>query len=542
MFPGEIAPTFGNHQESVTRLAADKLAECFSSMVKRGVPRDLSQRFILQLLVSLFAQDIGLLEKYSVTKTLRDCKGPQDTYDLLGSLFTEMNSKGVTKGGRFAGTQYFNGGLFRDPARVELKASERTLLQDASDFKWSNVRPEIFGTIFEHSLEAEKRHAFGAHFTNTIDIMKIIGPTIVEPWRTAISKASTLKDLQALQSRIENYTVLDPACGSGNFLYLAYRELKRLEADLYAKIVSDFPKSADTRQRQFGFVSASNFFGIDSNPFAIELAKVTMSLAHKLAIDELHINESALPLDNLDSNFIAGDALITRDGSQQKWFKIDVIIGNPPFLGAKRFKEEHSSSYVNLVRRAYPAVPGMADLCVYWFSRAADELPPCTDTDPVRGRAGLVGTQNIRNNASRIGGLDKIVVGGTIVDAVENQPWSGDAKVNVSIVNWVKSTSPRIVGRRRRLWTEVISTRRLQKGSAKAQGSGVREANLAFRDVDLITSSLSDRIDVSGAHPLLTNKSPQRAFQGVTPGYAGLCYRRQLAAVFQKALSSSVHI
>ena len=125
--------------------------------------------------------------------------------------------------------------------------------------------------------------------------MKIVGPTIVEPWRQAIERADTLKKLRGLLQRIETFTVLDPACGSGNFLYIAYRELKRLEARIYERIASQY-KSVDPAQRTFGFVTTRNFLGIDINPFAVEIAKVTMMLAHKLAIDELHITEAALPL------------------------------------------------------------------------------------------------------------------------------------------------------------------------------------------------------------------------------------------------------
>ena len=101
----------------------------------------------------------------------------------------------------------------------------------------------------------------------------------------------------------------------------------------------------------FGFVTAANFYGMDINPFAVELAKVTMMIARKLAIDELHISEHALPLDNLDANFTAGDALIDPQGNRTKWRQVDVVIGNPPFLGAKRLKPERGADYVNAVRK-----------------------------------------------------------------------------------------------------------------------------------------------------------------------------------------------
>ena len=178
---------------------------------------------------------------------------------------------------------------------------------------------------------------------------------------------------------------------------------------------------------RFSYLSARNFYGVDILPFAVEIAKVTMMIGRKLAIDELHITEQPLPLDNLDQNFIAADALLTPDGLPAQWPKADVIIGNPPFLGAKRLKPERGLDYVRKICRSYPDVPGAADYCVYWFRKAHDHLPPCTTADLVAGRAGLVGTQNIRNNQSRVGGLDHVVKTGTIIEAVENQPWSGEA-------------------------------------------------------------------------------------------------------------------
>lgn len=518
LFPGDLAPVFGNHQEMVTRQAADKLAECFNLMLKRGVDQPLAQRFILQMLMALFAEDIGLLEKYFVTEVLNECKSKKDTYDLLGGLFEAMNTKGGATGGRFKGVAYFNGGLFAEPARVELDADQRTLLKEAAQFDWSKVRPEIFGTIFEHSLGKEVRHATGAHYTSPVDIMKVVGPTIVEPWTEQIESANTLGRLKELLARIENFTVLDPACGSGNFLYVAYRELKRLEARIYDRMAAEY-KSVDPKQRQFGFVNSSNFYGMDINPFAVDIAKVTMMLAHKLSIDELHINENALPLDNLDANFLAGDSLINPDGTRALWLKADVIIGNPPFLGAKLLKPEYGVDYVNKVRAAYPEVPGMADFCVYWFRRAHDELKPCTAADPLAGRAGLVGTQNVRNNASRIGGLDYIAKTGTIIDAVDNQPWSGEANVHVSIANWVKTKDDKLLPNLRQLWFKAAPA----VGAAKPRrgaGPSSKQYELDMREVRFITSSLSDKVDVSGAIALTVNQSVV-VCQGITPGHAG---------------------
>lgn len=540
--PGNPKPTFENDREKVTREAADCLAECFRKLVTRGVPRAEAQRFILQMLVALFAEDIDLLPKYFVTQLLEECSTPADSYDLIGGLFEAMNTNPPKAGGRFKGVRYFNGGLFREPARLEIQDLELVLLRKAAKFDWSKVQPEIFGTLFQHSMDDEERHAFGAHFTSPSDIMKIVGPTIVEPWREQVEKAKTLKELYALTDRLHHFRVLDPACGSGNFLYIAYRELKRIEARIFERMDTEFKREAKkSDQMRLSFLSAQNFYGLDILPFAVEIAKVTMMIARKLAIDELHITEQPLPLDNLDQNFIAADALLTPEGQPASWPKADVIIGNPPFLGAKLLKPERGPDYVNTLRRAYAEVPGMADYCVYWIRKAHDHLPACTANDPVAGRAGLVGTQNIRNNQSRVGGLDYVVKDGTIVEAVDNQPWSGEAKVHVSIANWVKTQNATLLPKTRKLWFKIA----LASGARKLRkrgGPAAADYELDCRQCDQISSALSDQTDVNAAQALLCNTEPQRCFNGQMVGHEGLLLTREqrLALTSKDAKSEAV--
>jgi hypothetical protein len=202
-----------------------------------------------------------------------------------------------------------------------------------------------------------------------------------------------------------------------------------------------------------------------------------------------------------------------------------VIIGNPPFLGAKRLKPEHGADYVNAVRKLYPEVPGMADYCVYWIARSQQHLPDCTAATPWAGRAGLVGTQNIRNNKSREGGLDHVAAGGTIVEAVDNQPWSGEANVHVSIANWVKhppkaKAKELMIPAKRRMWFKIdapASPIRRKKG----QGPATKEYELDYRDVAMINSALSDKVDVSTAVVLACNARPQCVFNGQYPRHSG---------------------
>lgn len=521
LFPTNEAPKFGNDREAVTREAADKLAECFRKLITRKVDRALAQRFILQTLVALFAEDIGLLPRYLFAGLLEDCKEPSDSYDLLGGLFDAMNDRTPPQGGRYKGVRYFNGGIFAQPARIELYEDELNQLRGATRSDWSKVSPEIFGAIFQDSMEAEERHAFGAHYTSPVDIMKIVKPTISDPWDDAIKSAKNPKRLNDLLERLTTLRVLDPACGSGNFLYLAYREMKRLETRIRERLTTEFPKD----QPRLIHVNARQFFGMDINSFAIELAKVSMMIGRKLAIDELHIaDEKDLPLDNLDSNFCAADALLTpvadADGAiPAKWPDADIIIGNPPYLGASLIEPQHGRTYVEHLRLRYPDIPGMADYCVYWFRRAQDHLPLCAESDPFRGRAGLVGTQSIRFGQSRVGGLDYVAANSTILDAVENQPWSGDAGVNVSIVNWVKTTQKELLPRKRKLWFKLPTVKKQRK--SRGSTSDQTAYQLDFVELPSINAALSREVDVGAARALQCNQDPRRAFRGQEAGNPG---------------------
>lgn len=502
LFVEEEPPVFDPDSKGVTQKAASVLADCFNSLIGRNISREVAQKFTMQMLTALFAQNIGLLERYTVTRILDDCRRPKDSFDLLGQLFTEMNTPGKTEGGRFTGVGYFNGGLFAIPSRIELTREEISLLRMAAASDWSQVRPEIFGTLFEHSLGDSERHMTGAHFTSPADIMKIVGPTIVEPWSELIESAKTQKALHSLHARMQHYKVLDPACGSGNFLYIAYRELKRLEFRIWERVAELSTKEA-TAQQQFGFVTAAQFYGIDKSPFAVELAKVTMMIGRKLAIDELQITEHALPLDNLDRNFSTIDAIVSESGGIPAWQPVDAIIGNPPFLDARKLTMEHGRDYAGRLRRAYPEIPGRADYCVYWFRRAHDAVPQWSEENPVSGRIGLVGTNSIRQNYSRMGGLDYITDhGGSIVNAVTSQVWSGVAAVNVSIVNWVKGPyeGPRIL-------QEQIGDRR--------DSEWTREV------VRSITSALTSRTDVSDAKDIRVVTEKKFCFEGQQPGHKG---------------------
>ena len=502
MLPHEKKPLFQNDMESVSREAASKVANIFNCLIENGETRDTAQRFILQCVFAMFSEDFNLLPNGFFTEIINECKEGASSYDLFGALFRQMNNPIKAKGGRFLDVNYFNGGLFSTIEPIDLSKEELTLLAEAASEDWSKVQPPIFGSLFEGSMGKEDRHALGAHFTYEADIKKIVRPTIEKYWKSRISDARTLKEMLAIRDEMSEFRVLDPACGCGNFLYVAFLEMRRLEMLLLQKVYDKSKGSIRSSTDITSRLSPHCYFGIDINPLAVELAKVTLMLAKTQSIRETenlvvegHFSrelnfDKSLPLDNLDNNIVCDDALFCE------WPDANVIIGNPPYQSKNKMQQEFGAAYVDKVRSKYADVPGRADYCVYWFRRAHDELKP-------NGRAGLVGTNTIRQNYSREGGLDYIVNnGGTIIEAVSSQPWSGDAVVHVSIVNWVKGKYDGL----KTLIEEIGS-----KGNT----------NLTKIDVDSINSSLSSKIDLSQAKKLETNAVSGACYQGQTHGHKG---------------------
>ena len=430
-----IEPIFANNTEQVTKEAVEKLLKIYHSLLEREEDKDQVQKFILQLLVCLFAEDIDLfpIDGYFLG-LIQDCKQHHSTYDLFTALFLQMNSKITAKAGKFKDVRYFNGGIFKEVNPIELNIYELNLLEKTAKFDWSKVEPAIFGNIFEYSMNSSEQHATGAHYTNEQDIMKIIRPTIIQPILEQIKQAKTLDNLLKLREGLGKIKVLDPACGSGNFLYVALRELKNLELEILSKIQEKF--SSYQIQNIYSVVQMKQFYGIDMNQFAVELAKVTLSFGKKifnnLFIDyikkhqlSLNFEDKTLPFDDLDKNIIADDALFC------KWPRADFIVGNPPFLGGKYLRVERGDEYAEKIYTSFSGSKGQPDYCVFWFQKAHNSSAK---------RIGLVGTNSIAQGISRKASLEYITTNkGIIINAISTQVWSGTANVHVSIINWVKN-------------------------------------------------------------------------------------------------------
>ena len=198
LLPTEKKPRFGNNRVAVTRSAADKLAVVFSTIMRRTKNRGMSQRFILQCLVAMVSEDVGLLPNGIFLELLEECDSAAKSYDLIGNLFKQMNTERSAQGGRYKDVPYFNGGLFEHIEPVELTSGEVLLLMQAAEEDWGKVQPAVFGSLFQSSMDQKERHAHGAHFTSEADIQKVVLPTIVRPFRKRLEDADTLKDLISL--------------------------------------------------------------------------------------------------------------------------------------------------------------------------------------------------------------------------------------------------------------------------------------------------------------------------------------------------------
>jgi len=444
--PGRFRP--GRTVQDITADAAGRFAAIAQSMTGRGHDPQQVAHFLIQCLFCMFAEDIELLPKQLFERVM--AKRGADTGKLmaaLGELFRAMQS-----GGDFLleDIAWFNGGLFARVELIEPTPDEVAALHAASRMDWSAIEPSILGTLFERGLDPKIRAPLGANYTDPGTIMKLVNPVIVEPlareWAQARARIGPLvakyhaggrgsqsawKEAQALFlgyiERLKNFRVLDPACGSGNFLYLSLRALKDLEhrANLDAEALG--------LQRQLTIeTSPANVLGIEINAYAAELARVTVWVGEiqwmlKNGYD-FRRNPILAPLDHIEHR----DALLNADGSEAAWPRADVIVGNPPFLGDKMMRGELGDDYVESLRRRYAGrVPGGADLVTYWFekSRAQIAAGGCE-------RAGLVATNSIRGGANRKV-LDRIVDTTRIFEAWSDEAWVNEgAAVRVSLLGF----------------------------------------------------------------------------------------------------------
>ena len=365
----------------------------------------------------------------------------------------------MKSGGRIGFEQiaWFNGGLFNDDTALPMTQPDIEKVLKAAMLDWSEIDPSILGTLFERGLDPDKRSQLGAHYTDPDKIMRIINPVIYHPWvdeweiakakiRNSLEKAEKT-DTKSVKSRHERqakrlldqflkrlreFTVLDPACGSGNFLYLALQVLKDFEHQIQIEAEGmGFP-------RTFPVVGPGNLKGIEINSYAAELARLSVWIGNIQWMRrngfQMGADGSQKPILEPFKTIECRDAILTPDDEESKWPEADVIIGNPPFLGDKKIRRELGDNYVETLAKVYKRlVLGKPDLVCYWFAKAGRLV-----SEGKVQRTGLVATNSIRGGTNRKV-LDRILKDSIIFDAWSDEPWVVEgAAVRVSLVCFAK--------------------------------------------------------------------------------------------------------
>ncbi len=443
----------------ITEKVAGKIGDVAKQLRDRGHEPHAVAHFLMKCMFCLFAEDVELLPKKLFQKVLEKSQG--DTGRLkkqMDALFAAMRA-----GGDFGTDEiaYFNGGLFDDAPALELTDAEAEILLDAAKQQWSAVEPSIFGTLFERSLDPDKRAQIGAHYTSRDDIMLVVEPVILRPlrreWdetkariaeqlerrRSAKTPATKRKAddaiadlLDGFQARLASVRVLDPACGSGNFLYVAIQQLLFLEKE----VISYAGREEIGRGGLLPRVRPTQLYGIEINPYAAELAQVVIWIGYLQWMRDNGFNAPRNPILEPITTIENRDAILAwedeqgqsipvwREGAkcrgQAEWPEADFIVGNPPFLGSKQYRENGvPEEYLSALFNSFD-LPNTSDLCSYWFYLA----------HRARSRCGLLATQRIRGDASREV-LDRIVNDRPIFEAWSDLDWILDgAAVHVSIV------------------------------------------------------------------------------------------------------------
>lgn len=438
--------------EHVTQQAASQFARI--AEVLRGYGEEPPQiaHFLIRLLFCLFAEDVGLLPGDLFTRLVeRSRTKPQAFTAQLRQLFAAMSA-----GGWFGAEEihHFDGRLFDDDRVLELDSQAMDLLAQVTNLDWSSIEPSIFGTLFERSLDPNKRAQLGAHYTSKEDILLIVEPVLMAPYRRKwaevqgkarqlAAKRGTAKGaqrtrlhgqlsalLQGFASELSRVEVLDPACGSGNFLYVALRQLLDLEKEAIT-LAGELGVG-----RFFPSVNPAQLHGIEINEYAHQLAQATIWIGY---IQWLSENGFGLPgepvLKPLD-NILLMDAILGYDAEgrpvEPEWPPAQVIIGNPPFLGGNKIRQELGDRYVDDLFRLYEGrVPAFADLVCYWFEKARKNV----EVNETK-RIGLLATQGIRGGVNRQV-LERIKSSGDIFWAQSDRDWILDgATVHVAMIGF----------------------------------------------------------------------------------------------------------
>ncbi|MFU8864927.1 MAG: class I SAM-dependent DNA methyltransferase [Rhodobacterales bacterium] len=547
----------------VTREVADRLAALGKSFEGQGHEPQAVANFLMRCLFTMFAEDVDLIPHGSFTDLLTKLRGhPEHAAPALKALWETMNTGGFSAV-LTTDLKRFNGGLFKEAEALPLNALQLGLLIDAASKDWREVEPAIFGTLLERALDKRQRHKLGAHYTPRAYVERLVVPTIIQPLRgdwevvkVAVQRlaaddrmAEALDSVRTFHAKLCEIRVLDPACGSGNFLYVALELMKRLEGEVTA-LLAELGEEQTALSLAGHSVDPHQFLGIELNPWAAAVAELVLWIGYLQWHFRTHgkaspsepvlrdfrnienrdavltyagtaprLDESGAPVTRWDGvstiiHPVTGEAvpdpaartpvLDYLKPAPATWPQAEFIVGNPPFIGASRMRDALGDGYAEALWKAYPRMPQSADFVMFWWDKAALAArgwKPATEKSRAKAtrRFGLITTNSLRQTFNR-----KVLephladpkTGLSLIFAIPDHPWvdAGDgAAVRIAMT----------VAERGRGAGRLLTVAEETKGDAEAEGRLVRFDIQKGK----IFANLRIGADVAGAVPLKANES-----------------------------------
>ena len=428
--PDALDPS--KHAARVTRELSKTLAQLAKALEKDGYHVERVAHFIKRCLFTMFCEDVDLLPRGEFTALLEKLKKtPQHFTNAIASLWQTMNDGGYS-GVLNQELLRFNGNLFRDIDPIPLKPDQIELLITAGRHDWSQVEPAIFGTLLERALDPDERHKLGAHYTPRAYVERLVMPTIIDPlrdeWKTVQAAAAALEnqgkedkaveEIRDFHRKLCEIRILDPACGSGNFLYVTLEHMKRLEGEVLGTL-TDLGAGQNLLEMQGNTIDPHQFLGLEINPRAAAIAEIVLWIGYLQwhfrthghinppqpvikAFDNIECRDAVLDYDRVEYKMDeeSGRPVMRWDGKTYKkspttgedipdesaqepvevyvnprkaeWPEADYVVGNPPFIGASSMRRALGDGYVDALRKTWKEVPESSDFVMYWWNKAAD--------------------------------------------------------------------------------------------------------------------------------------------------------------------------
>jgi len=487
----------------VTREIAERLAKVSMSLENHHKTEDVAM-FLMRCLFTMFAEDIGLLPAQSFKTLLEECERKPALFQPQVEQLWDAMDKGEFAHAIKTKVKKFNGEFFKNRSVMALDMFALKELREAASADWRDVDPSIFGTLLESALDSVERKKLGAHYTPRTYVERLVAATVLAPlqadWRMVLMTVERQKSegrtqdaiasVQAFHDRLCNIRVLDPACGTGNFLYVALEMVKRLEGEVL-EALADLGGMEALTGLESHTVDPHQFLGIEINPRAAAIAELVLWIGHLQWYTRIRGGEPSEPILKAFRNIKTMDAVLSPDHKKRPvWPEAEFIVGNPPFIGkGAALRHAYGDDYVEALWAAHDHMNESADFVMYWWDRAAELL---TRKATVLRRFGFVTTNSISQVFNRrvlerhLNSKNPI----SLVLAIPDHPWTKVTK-DAAAVRIAMTVAE--AGKHDGILREVVSETGLDSDTP----------SISFDDnYGFINSDLTTGADVTSAKPL----------------------------------------